>query len=61
VGELIRVMQDAAEAVTGVRLPFSRDGVGLDEVSEDIRDDLREWHEGRTVRCEGYLQRLATK
>ena len=59
VGELIRVMQDAAEAVTGVWLPFSRDGMGLDEVSEDIRDDLREWHEGRTVRCEGYLRQQA--
>jgi len=57
VGELRAVMGQASEAVVGRPLPSDSDGVGLDEIDADKREDLKERRDERVIRCEGYLAR----
>ena len=57
-GELRQVMAEASAAVVGRPLPVTANGVGLDEVGPDRRDDLKAWRDERVVRCCGYLERL---
>jgi len=38
-------------------LPVFSEGMGLDEIDADKRDDLKAWMDARVVRCEGYLAR----
>lgn len=57
VGELKQVMAEASEAVVGQALPVSWNGVGLDEIEQDKRDDLKAWRDERVIRCQGYSER----
>lgn len=57
VGELRQVMEVASEAVVGRALPFSSEGMGLDEIDADKLEDLRAWREERVIRTPGYLER----
>lgn len=58
VGELKRAMAEASEAVVGRPLPVSANGVGLDEVEAEKREDLKQWRDARTSRSEGYQARI---
>jgi hypothetical protein len=57
-GELKRVMAEASEVVVGRALPVSSSGIGLDEVTDEQRDDLVQWREERVERSAGYVARL---
>lgn len=57
VGELKRVMADASREVVGRELPVSFVGLGLDEVDDKMREDLKSWRDERVERCDGYLAR----
>ncbi|WP_076445185.1 hypothetical protein [Roseivivax lentus] len=59
VGELRQAMVDASSAVVGRALPFSTEGIGLDEIEPERRDDLEAWHLGRVERAPGYRARWA--
>lgn len=58
-GELKQVMAEASEAVVGRPLPVSSSGIGLDEVTDQQREDLVQWREERVERSDGYRARLA--